>query len=123
MYYLKNIKFTTHNGMTIETDENGDVSRGYYDILNWQLDDNGEVAFVKIGEYTFTDSKFELVMRKNATIFWNTESSEVGTLTSYFVYIRRVLHFHTGSGTMEYQTPRVGHSKSTFPNTVNIFSI
>ncbi|XP_001487897.3 vomeronasal type-2 receptor 1-like [Equus caballus] len=77
MYYLKNIKFTTHNGMTIETDENGDVSRGYYDILNWQLDDNGEVAFVKIGEYTFTDSKFELVMRKNATIFWNTESSEL----------------------------------------------
>lgn len=52
----------------------------WLDILNWQLDDNGEVAFVKVGEYTFKDSKFELVMIKNATIFWNTESSEV----SYF---------------------------------------
>ncbi|XP_004442266.1 PREDICTED: vomeronasal type-2 receptor 1-like [Ceratotherium simum simum] len=76
MYYMKTLKFTTHNGMRIEIDENGDVS-GYYDILNWQLDDNGEVAFVKVGEYTFTDSKFELVMKKNATMFWNTESSEL----------------------------------------------
>ncbi|MXQ80244.1 hypothetical protein E5288_WYG006305 [Bos mutus] len=76
MYYMKTLQFTTHNGMRIEIDDNGDVT-GYYDILNWQLDDNGEVAFVKAGEYIFTDSKFELVMIKNATIFWNTESSEL----------------------------------------------
>ncbi|KAB0364627.1 hypothetical protein FD754_008783 [Muntiacus muntjak] len=74
VYYMKTLKFTTHNGMRIEIDDNGDVT-GYYDILNWRLDDNGEVAFVKVGEYIVTDSKFELVMIKNATIFWNTESS------------------------------------------------
>ncbi|XP_061273812.1 vomeronasal type-2 receptor 1-like [Bos javanicus] len=76
MYYMKTLQFTTHNGMRIEIEDNGDVT-GYYDILNWQLDNNGEVAFVKAGEYIFTDSKFELVMIKNATIFWNTESSEL----------------------------------------------
>ncbi|TKC48249.1 hypothetical protein EI555_003664, partial [Monodon monoceros] len=43
MCYLKTLKFTTHNGMRIEVDDNGDVA-GYYDILNWQLDDNGEIA-------------------------------------------------------------------------------
>nr|APX52634.1 vomeronasal 2 receptor 1 [Microcebus ravelobensis] len=75
MYYLKTLKFTTHDGRRIEIDENGDVT-GYYDILNWQLDDNGNIAFVKVGEYVFTNSMFELVITKNTTIFWNTESSE-----------------------------------------------
>ena len=54
--------------MRIEIDDNGDVT-GYYDILNGRLDGNGEVAFEKVGEYIVTDSKFELVMIKNATIF------------------------------------------------------
>ncbi|XP_069329162.1 vomeronasal type-2 receptor 1-like [Eulemur rufifrons] len=75
MYYLKTLKFTTHDGRRIEMDENGDVT-GYYDILNWQLDDNGNIAFVKVGEYVFTNSMFELVITKNTAIFWNTESSE-----------------------------------------------
>ncbi|KAM6223894.1 LOW QUALITY PROTEIN: vomeronasal type-2 receptor 1-like [Rhynchocyon petersi] len=76
MYYLKKLKFTTHNGRQIEIDDNGDVF-GYYDILNWQLNGNAEITFVKIGEYIFTDSKFELVIKENATIFWNTKSSEL----------------------------------------------
>ncbi|XP_045153593.1 vomeronasal type-2 receptor 1-like [Echinops telfairi] len=75
MFYLKTLNFTTHNGDRIAIDGNGDVT-GYYDILNWQLNYNGEIDFVKIGEYIFTESKFELVIKENATIFWNTESSE-----------------------------------------------
>lgn len=87
---MKTLQFTTHNRMRIEIDDNGDVT-GYYDILNWQLDDNGEVAFVKAGEYIFTDSKFELVMIKNATIFWNTESSEVSYSDILFcLHIERI---------------------------------
>ncbi|KAB0374130.1 hypothetical protein FD755_014386 [Muntiacus reevesi] len=58
-FSMKTLKFITHNGMRIE------------------IDDNGDVAFVKAGEYIVTDSKFELVMIKIATIFWNTESSGV----------------------------------------------
>ncbi|KAM9604295.1 LOW QUALITY PROTEIN: vomeronasal type-2 receptor 1-like [Trichechus inunguis] len=76
MFYLKTLKFTTHNRRRIEIDENGDVF-GYYDIINWQLNDNGEIAFVKAGEYIFTNSKYELVIQENATIFWNTESSDL----------------------------------------------
>jgi vomeronasal 2 receptor len=63
----------------MELDENGDLKQGYYDLLNWQLDDNGEIAFVKVGEYKFRASKFELIFTKKSAIFWNTESSRVST--------------------------------------------
>ncbi|XP_037683290.1 vomeronasal type-2 receptor 1-like [Choloepus didactylus] len=76
MHYLKTLRFTTHDGVRIEIDNNGDVT-GYYDILNWQLNDDGEIAFVKVGEFIFTQSKYELVMEENARVFWNTESSEL----------------------------------------------
>ncbi|XP_027789665.2 vomeronasal type-2 receptor 1-like [Marmota flaviventris] len=76
MFYVKTVQFTTHDGKTIQIDKNGDVM-GHYDILNWQLDDNGEIAFMKVGEYIFTENKFELVFTKNSTIFWNTESSQL----------------------------------------------
>ncbi|XP_006149830.1 vomeronasal type-2 receptor 1 [Tupaia chinensis] len=75
MFYMKTLKFTTQGGVRIEIDENGDVT-GYYDVLNWQLGDNGDITFVKIGEYIFTKSKFQLVMKENVTVFWNTETKE-----------------------------------------------
>nr|XP_020025630.1 LOW QUALITY PROTEIN: vomeronasal type-2 receptor 1-like [Castor canadensis] len=78
-FYLKTVKFTTHDGEKMELDENGDLKQGYYDLLNWQLDDNGEIAFVKVGEYKFRASKFELIFTKKSAIFWNTESSRVST--------------------------------------------
>ncbi|XP_023443408.2 vomeronasal type-2 receptor 1-like [Dasypus novemcinctus] len=76
MFYLKSLRFTTHNGIRMKIDDNGDVT-GYYDLLNWQLNDNGEIDFVKVGEYIFTDTKFELAMDESAAIFWNTESSKL----------------------------------------------
>ncbi|XP_058517151.1 vomeronasal type-2 receptor 1-like [Ochotona princeps] len=76
MFYLKTVMFTTHDGRKIEFDTNGDVV-GYYDILNWQLDDNGDIAFVKVGQYVYTKSKNELIISNNSAIFWNTESSKI----------------------------------------------
>uniref|UniRef100_A0A8D2B551 G-protein coupled receptors family 3 profile domain-containing protein n=1 Tax=Sciurus vulgaris TaxID=55149 RepID=A0A8D2B551_SCIVU len=76
MFYVKAVRFTTHDGKTVQMDKNGDVM-GLYDILNWQLDGNGEIAFVKVGEYIFKENKFELIFKKNSTIFWNTESSQL----------------------------------------------
>ncbi|GAB1287574.1 Vomeronasal 2, receptor 3 [Apodemus speciosus] len=45
--YIKDMEFTTHDGSKIELDKSGDIKSGYYDILNWQMDDDGEIAFVK----------------------------------------------------------------------------
>ncbi|KAL1777925.1 vomeronasal type-2 receptor 1 isoform X1 [Sigmodon hispidus] len=87
--YFKKLKFTTHDGRVIQFDLNGDLESGYYDILNWQMDNAGEITFVKVGEYKFEDSKFELVLPKNATFFWNTESSTVLSTESTFYYMDR----------------------------------
>uniref|UniRef100_A0A8C5L7L1 Vomeronasal type-2 receptor 1-like n=1 Tax=Jaculus jaculus TaxID=51337 RepID=A0A8C5L7L1_JACJA len=76
MYYIKTLKFTAHDGHQIELNDAGDVINGHYDILNWQLDDNGKISFVPVGKYTFKHSMFELILPKNSTIFWNTNSSK-----------------------------------------------
>ncbi|XP_060052931.1 vomeronasal type-2 receptor 1-like [Erinaceus europaeus] len=76
MYYMKTLKFTSQNGRKIEINDNGDVA-GYYDILNWQLNDGGELTFVKVGRFMHVGDKHELVMEKGAILFWNTELSEL----------------------------------------------
>ncbi|XP_051013212.1 vomeronasal type-2 receptor 1-like isoform X1 [Acomys russatus] len=77
LIYFKNMEFTTHDGTKIGFDSSGDMESGYYDILNWQLDNAGEITFVKVGEYKFKNTKQELVIPKNSTLFWNTESSRL----------------------------------------------
>lgn len=77
---MKGIKFKTHDGKWIVLDENGDVLHGHYDILNWQLDDNGEISFVTVGKFNFRATKFELFIPNNSSIFWNTESSRVSCI-------------------------------------------
>uniref|UniRef100_A0A8C6IG11 Vomeronasal 2, receptor 2 n=1 Tax=Mus spicilegus TaxID=10103 RepID=A0A8C6IG11_MUSSI len=75
MSYFKKLKIITHDGAEIELDLNGDVGKGYYDILNWHMGNTGEITFVKVGEYKYTSTKSELVLPKNSSLFWNTESS------------------------------------------------
>ncbi|XP_005344118.1 vomeronasal type-2 receptor 1 [Microtus ochrogaster] len=77
MYYMKEIKFKTHDDKWLALDENGDVARGHYDILNWQLDDNGEVSFVTVGKFKFKGSKHELIIPRDSPLFWNTKSSKL----------------------------------------------
>ncbi|KAM4889328.1 vomeronasal type-2 receptor 1-like [Thomomys bottae] len=74
---MEYLEFTAHDGRQIKFDGNGDLASGHYDILNWQLDDSGVVVFVKVGEYKFSNFELELVLPRNATIFWNTESSRL----------------------------------------------
>lgn len=77
MYYIKKTKFKTHDDKWLVLDEYGDVALGHYDILNWQLDDNGEVSFVTVGKFNFRSDMFELIIPKDSPLFWNTESSKV----------------------------------------------
>ncbi|XP_051013211.1 vomeronasal type-2 receptor 1-like [Acomys russatus] len=77
MHFMKEIKFKTHDEKWIALDDKGDLKFGHYDILNWQLDDNGEISFVNVGRFSFRRNMFELYIPKNSTIFWNTESSKL----------------------------------------------
>uniref|UniRef100_A0A8C4W473 G-protein coupled receptors family 3 profile domain-containing protein n=1 Tax=Gopherus evgoodei TaxID=1825980 RepID=A0A8C4W473_9SAUR len=58
MYYLKNVKFTTFDNELVKIDDNGD------------LNETGEISFVKIGIYNDTKAGHEMKIY-NDSIFWN----------------------------------------------------
>ena len=76
MYYLKNVNVTIpHTGETIVFN-NGDVD-GYYDILNWQIDGDGEISYVSIGQYNGTAPPEARMTINNDSIVWSNERLEV----------------------------------------------
>uniref|UniRef100_A0A3B4VPH2 Extracellular calcium-sensing receptor-like n=1 Tax=Seriola dumerili TaxID=41447 RepID=A0A3B4VPH2_SERDU len=48
--YIKYVNFTTQNGAKVFFDENGD-SVAQYDLVNWQMKEDGSVKIVNIGQY------------------------------------------------------------------------
>ncbi|XP_068135370.1 vomeronasal type-2 receptor 1-like [Hyperolius riggenbachi] len=76
MYYLKNTKFKVFTDEALKFDEAGDVE-GYYDILNWQVQNNETVSFVKMGHYKYlgAGASHELKI-VNSSIIWNTPNSQ-----------------------------------------------
>ncbi|XP_058890414.1 extracellular calcium-sensing receptor-like [Acipenser ruthenus] len=67
---LKEVKFKTQTGEEVQFDENGDPFPAY-DIINWQLDTNGNVQYVDIGYYDGSAPPgHELVINEDA-IIWN----------------------------------------------------
>lgn len=73
---MKYVNFTTNDGAKIFFDENGD-SVAQYDLVNWQMKDDGSVEIVTIGRYdTFFEGE-KLKLRKNTKIVWGGNSIEV----------------------------------------------
>lgn len=76
MYYLKNLRFTVpHTGEEIYFN-NGDVD-GFYEILNWQSDSEGEITYNHIGYYNSTAPPEEKLIINNGSIIWNNDVLEV----------------------------------------------
>ncbi|KAI4875127.1 hypothetical protein NFI96_025533 [Prochilodus magdalenae] len=50
LHYLKAVKFTTPVGELVYFDKNGDPPASY-DIINWRIDSEGKVEFVKVGQF------------------------------------------------------------------------
>ena len=72
--------------MRIEIDDNGDVT-GYYDILNWQLDDNGEVTFVELENIYSQTLNLNLWWLRMQQYFGTLNHQRLVILIFYFVYI------------------------------------
>uniref|UniRef100_W5M608 Vomeronasal 2, receptor 1 n=2 Tax=Lepisosteus oculatus TaxID=7918 RepID=W5M608_LEPOC len=70
MYYLKNLRFTTHTNEDIFFDDNGDV-KAEYDIINWQEKPDGSVSYVQIGHYNSTAPAESRMTINNDSIVWN----------------------------------------------------
>ncbi|XP_070825791.1 extracellular calcium-sensing receptor-like [Chaetodon trifascialis] len=75
--HIKYVNFTTQNGAKVFFDENGD-SVAQYDLVNWQMKEDGSVEIVKIGHYdtSFPDGK-KFKLKDNIKIVWGGNSNEV----------------------------------------------
>ncbi|XP_069569033.1 extracellular calcium-sensing receptor-like [Brachyistius frenatus] len=74
--HIKHVNFTTKNGAKVFFDENGD-SFAQYDLVNWQMKEDGSVEIVNIGQYdtSFPEGeKFKL--KKETKIVWGGKSNE-----------------------------------------------
>ncbi|XP_045929949.1 vomeronasal type-2 receptor 1 [Micropterus dolomieu] len=75
MYYMKNVRFKVpHTGEEIYFDE-GDVE-GFYDILNWQFNSNGEISYITVGHYNGSAAPEDRMKLMNDSIVWNNEVLE-----------------------------------------------
>lgn len=79
MYYLKNVRFKVpHTGEEIYFD-NGDVE-GFYDIINWQFNSNGEISYVTVGHYNGSAAPEDRMTILNDSIVWSNEVLEVSRI-------------------------------------------
>ncbi|XP_034557463.1 vomeronasal type-2 receptor 1 [Notolabrus celidotus] len=75
MYYLKNVRFKVpHTEEEIYFD-NGDVE-AFYDILNWQVNSEGEISYVTVGHYNGSLAPKDRMTIMNDSILWNNEALE-----------------------------------------------
>ncbi|XP_060929256.1 extracellular calcium-sensing receptor-like [Limanda limanda] len=74
---IKYVNFTTQSGAKVFFDENGD-SVAQYDLVNWQIKDNGSVEIVNIGQFDTSlpeGEKFKL--KDNTKIVWGGNSMQL----------------------------------------------
>ncbi|XP_041796667.1 vomeronasal type-2 receptor 1 [Chelmon rostratus] len=75
MYYMKNVRFKVpHTGEEIYFDE-GDVE-GFYDIINWQFNSNGEISYNTVGRYNGSAAPEDRMTIMNDSIVWNNDMLE-----------------------------------------------
>jgi len=55
----------------VKFDENGDPSRNSYELINWQLDENGQVQFKVVGDFKSSAPPEKQLHITNKMIVWN----------------------------------------------------
>lgn len=72
---MKYVNFTTQSGAKVFFDENGE-SVAQYDLVNWQMKDDGSVEIIHIGQYDTSEVE-NLKLKENTKIVWGANSNEV----------------------------------------------
>ncbi|KAM9801343.1 vomeronasal type-2 receptor 1 [Neosynchiropus ocellatus] len=75
MYYVKNVRFKVPHTDEEIFFEKGDVE-GYYDIINWGVDGNGEISYVTVGQYNGSADPENQMTIRNDSIVWNNDELE-----------------------------------------------
>lgn len=73
---LKHINFTTRNGDKVYFDENGD-SIAKYDLMNWQMREDGSVDIVRIGEFDDSYPEGKKLKFNDVKIVWSGYNNAV----------------------------------------------
>lgn len=58
----------------------GDVD-GFYDIINWQVNNNGEISYVTVGNYNGSAAPENRMTIMNDSIVWNNDMLEVSGIS------------------------------------------
>ncbi|XP_039614768.1 extracellular calcium-sensing receptor-like [Polypterus senegalus] len=66
---LKMVNFTTYYGEKVYFDENGDPT-ARYDLVNWQINNEGMIKFVTVGLYDASLPKGQQFIMNNVSIVW-----------------------------------------------------
>ncbi|XP_040929434.1 GMP synthase [glutamine-hydrolyzing] isoform X1 [Betta splendens] len=75
MYYVKNVYYRAPNTKEEIFFTDGDVE-GFYDIINWQVDSDGGIAYVTVGHYNGSEAPEARMTLKNDSIIWNNQGSQ-----------------------------------------------
>lgn len=54
----------------------GDIE-GFYDIINWQVNSDGEISYVTVGHYNGSAAAEDKLHIKNDSIIWNNDNLDV----------------------------------------------
>nr|XP_014353079.1 PREDICTED: extracellular calcium-sensing receptor-like [Latimeria chalumnae] len=76
LHYVKNVHFTTRDGMEISFDKNGDPVP-VYDIINWQSTPNNTLDYVTIGSLDFSAQKGNSSVTIDKPIMWNGAQTQI----------------------------------------------
>ncbi|XP_066566405.1 extracellular calcium-sensing receptor-like [Amia ocellicauda] len=73
---LKKVHFTTKDGEEVYFDENGDPA-AKYDLVNWQLNEDGRTEFVTVGFYDASLPEAQQLTLNNRSIVWARDGHQV----------------------------------------------
>lgn len=79
MYYLKNVYFKVPNTKEEIYFNDGDVE-GFYNIINWQVDSNGEISYITVGNYNGSAAPEDQMTINNDSIIWNNQVLQVSNM-------------------------------------------
>ncbi|XP_078524894.1 extracellular calcium-sensing receptor-like [Lissotriton helveticus] len=76
LHYMKNVHFKNKAGEEMFFDSNGNPP-AVYDIVNWQLQTNGEIIYVKVGSFDSRESPGKQLSISSSTMQWNLQENKV----------------------------------------------
>lgn len=88
MHFLKQVQFRNPFADEVKFDENGDVA-AMYDLVNWQLNPNGEMDFITVGKFDeTTHASGKKLQIQEQDILWNGNQTKVKILIEQKYFFR-----------------------------------